>query len=76
MSLLELVDNVYFDRTSMKTYQNATTACEDTSSVPATTVLVSGLQATDNTGECLAKHALVKMHLIERQNLIEMKISL
>lgn len=32
------------------TYQNVTTACEEASSVPATTVLVSGLQATDSTG--------------------------
>jgi hypothetical protein len=55
----------------MTIYQNATTACEETSSVPATTVLVSGLQATDNTGECLARHALVKMHLIDCQNSIE-----
>lgn len=33
-----------------RAYQNATTAWDEASSVPATTVLVSWLQATDNTG--------------------------
>lgn len=38
-----------------KTHQNATTACEESSSVPATMVLVSGLHATESTGACLAR---------------------
>lgn len=36
-------------------YQNATTACDETSSVPATTVLVSELQATESTGAFFAR---------------------
>lgn len=38
-----------------QTYQNATIACEATCSEPATMVLVSGLQATERTGLCLAR---------------------
>lgn len=67
---------VTLSREAYEPYQKATTAWEETSSVPATTVLVSGLQATDNTGECFARHALVEMHLIVRPNSVETGTSL
>jgi hypothetical protein len=41
-----------------ETYQNATTACEETSSVPATIAFVSGLQATDRTGDFFARQRI------------------
>jgi hypothetical protein len=39
-----------------RTYQKATTACEETSSVPATIIFVSALQATDRTGAALSRN--------------------
>lgn len=40
------------------TYQKATTAWEETNSVPATMVFVSGEQATERTGACFATDLL------------------
>ena len=50
-----------------KPYQNATTAWDDVSSVPAATVLVSGLQATDRMGTFCSVEAMSCQRLRQNQ---------